>query len=302
MLSTERMAGPVRRDRQSSLRRTDPRVSFIGIGAQKCASTWLHDVLAQHPDLCMPAGRKEVDFFSYHYDFGFQWYEQRFATEAPQLAGEISPSYLHAPGAAERAARYNPDMRIVLIVREPVSRALSNHRHEVRIGHFRGTDLSFEAGLRNNPSYIEQGLYARHLRRWLEFFPRHNILVLRFDDLRERPGDAVEGLCRFLSVADLPPQVDLFSKSNESYLVRNPAMEQAKNAARSAVRSLKLGRAWEWLGNSGLRAKYRKANRIAPETAVGTPLPQTIDELKSVFRPDIDDLEKLTGLRFEEWR
>jgi hypothetical protein len=296
------MTGPVRHDRPASLRGVNPRVSFIGIGAQKCASTWLHDVLVQHPDLCMPSGRKEVDFFSYHYDFGFQWYEQRFDKHASRLAGEISPSYLHAPGVAERVARYNPDMRIILIVREPVSRALSNHRHEVRIGHFRGADLSFEAGLRNNPSYIEQGLYAKHLRRWMEIFPRQNILVLRFDDVFEGPGDVMERLCRFLSVPDLPPQVDLFSKSNESYLVRNTVMEQAKNAARSALRSLKLGKAWEWLGNSGLRARYRQANRIAPEGAVGTPLPQTIDELKSVFRPDIDELEQLTGLRFDAWR
>jgi Sulfotransferase domain len=296
------MTGPVPLDRSDSLRETNPRVSFIGIGAQKCASTWLHDVLAQHPDLCMPAGTKEVDFFSYHYDFGFQWYEQRFDKDASRLAGEISPSYLHAPGAAERVARYNPDMRIILIVREPVSRALSNHRHEVRIGHFRGADLSFEAGLCNNPSYIEQGLYAKHLRRWMEIFPRRNILVLRFDDVFERPADVMEDLCRFLSIADLPPQVDLFSKSNESYLVRNAVMEHAKNAARSALRSLKLGKAWEWLGNSGLRTRYRRANRIAPEKAVGTPLPRTIHELKSVFRPDIDELEQLTGLRFDAWR
>lgn len=302
MPSTERTTGPARYDRQGSLPGGNPRVSFIGIGAQKCASTWLHDVLAQHPGLCMPSGGKEVDFFSYHYDFGFQWYERHFEAEASRLAGEISPSYLHAPGAAERAAHYNRDMRIILIVREPVARALSNHKHEVRIGHFRGEDLSFEAGLRNNPSYVEQGLYAKHLRRWLEFFPRQNILVLRLDDVLQRPQDVVKSLCNFLSVVDLPSEVDVFSKSNESYLVRNSKMEKAKNAARTAARSLKLGRAWEWLGDRGLRARYRQANRIAPEQAVGRPLPQTLDELKSIFRPDVDELEQLTGLSFDEWR
>ncbi len=302
MASAERTTGPANRDQQALPVTIHPRVSFIGIGAQKCASTWLHDVLSQHPRVAMPTGKKEIDYFSYHYDFGFQWYEHHFAASESRLAGEISPSYLHDPGIAERVAHYNPDMRIILIVREPLARALSNHKHEVRIGHFQGEDLSFEAGLRNNPSYIEQGLYARHLRRWLDVFPRENVLVLRFDDVFARPRDVAAQVCEFLEIEALPPEVDVFRKSNESYLVRSGFMERSKNILRSALRALKLGKAWEWLGNSGLRARYRQANRIAPERAIGTPMPQTVDALKAIFQPDVEDLERLTGLTFDEWR
>ncbi len=302
MAYAERTTGPAQRDRQALPARIDPRVSFIGIGAQKCASTWLHDVLAQHPRIGMPPGKKEVDFFSNHYDFGFQWYEGHFAGSGSRLAGEISPSYLHTPGTAERVAHYNPDMRVILIVREPVARAFSNHKHEVRIGHFQGADLSFEAGLRNNPSYIEQGLYARHLRRWLEVFPREHILVLRFDDVFARPRDVAVQVCNFLAIVELPPDVDVSRKSNESYLVRSTLMERGKNSMRSTLRSLGLGKAWDLLGNSGLRARYRRANRMVPEHAIGMPDPPTIDALKAIFRPDIDELEQLTGLTFDTWR
>ena len=103
-----------------------PAIGFIGLGAQKCASTWLHDVLVDHPELSVPTELKEVDYFSYHHDRGPEWYEQRFdASAQDNLCGEISPSYLHSPDVVARVAEYNPDMRIILIVRDPIARAIS---------------------------------------------------------------------------------------------------------------------------------------------------------------------------------
>src|SRR5450432_1780443 len=69
------------------------RPTYVGIGAQKCASTWLHSILAEHPEVAVPEV-KEVDFFSYRYDYGYQWYERCFRSSKPARArGEISPSY-----------------------------------------------------------------------------------------------------------------------------------------------------------------------------------------------------------------
>jgi hypothetical protein len=59
--------------------------TYVGIGAQKCASTWLHRILAEHPQVTVPE-IKEVDFFSYHFDHGYQWYEQCFGNGAPRTA------------------------------------------------------------------------------------------------------------------------------------------------------------------------------------------------------------------------
>lgn len=302
MVIAERSTGPAHPDRDRRLPGRAPRVSFVGIGAQKCATTWLHDILAQHPGVSLPTGHKEVDFFSQHYDFGFQWYERRFTGDPERLAGEISPSYLHSPGAPERVAQYNPDMRLILIVREPVARAISNHKHEVRIGHFTGDDLSFEAGLANNPSYVEQGRYAKHLRNWLKVFPRDNVLVLDFDAVIDDPAGVMQSVCRFLGLADLPAGVDLHGKSNESYLVRSGTLEKLKNGLRGVARSLHLGGAWSWLGDTGLRSRYRRANRVSPEAAIGRPLPETVAALKALFRDDIDELERLTGQSFHRWR
>ena len=103
---------------------------------------------------------KEVDFFSYRYDHGYQWYERCFQSAKPARArGEISPSYFAEPAVpGARRAISAPTPKSCCRLRDPVERALSNHRHEVRVGHLTGADLSFETGLANNPMYVEQGL------------------------------------------------------------------------------------------------------------------------------------------------
>src|SRR3954453_17151561 len=166
---------------------THTRPTYVGIGAQKCASTWLHRILAEHPEIAVPAD-KEMDFFSYRYDHGNQWYERCFAVEGTaRVRGEISPSYFCEPAVPERVARYMPDAKILLSLRDPVERALSNHRHEVREGHLTGSDLSFETGLANNPMYVEQGLYATHLKSWLRHFAQADILVVLMEDIETDP-------------------------------------------------------------------------------------------------------------------
>ena len=151
--------------------------AFIGIGAQKCASTWLYNILADHPEVWL-SEKKELDFFSYYYDYGFQWYERNFESDESLVAGEVSPSYFHGKGVPKRVFEYDANLRLILFLRDPIERAISNHKHEVRIGHFRGSDLSFERGLKNNPSYISQGLYATHLEKWLEYFPKDWLLFV----------------------------------------------------------------------------------------------------------------------------
>jgi hypothetical protein len=283
-----------------------PGVGFIGIGAQKCASTWLHDVLVDHPQLSMPTEVKEVDYFSYHHQRGPQWYEQRFdaiaqGTLCGEMCGEISPSYMHTPDVVTRVAEYNPDMRIILIARDPIARAISNHKHELRIGNIQGDDMSFEFGLRNNEDYIEQGLYAKHLENWQSRFPVEQFLVLKFDDVVTDPAKALAVVCEFLGVdsAYESPQVE--SRSNISYLNRSAGVDKLKNAMRSVLRSIGLGGLWQRLGDSGLRDNYRRANRLEPDSVIAPPQADTLLKLKEIFRPDLKRFESMTGLSTADW-
>lgn len=281
--------------------RATARPTYVGIGAQKCASTWLHRILAPHPQVCVPEV-KELDFFSYRYDHGYQWYERWFAQagDATLARGEVSPSYFHEPAVPDRVARYLPDARIVLTLRDPVERALSNHRHEVRVGHVSG-DLRFEAGLANNPMYVEQGLYATHLRRWLLHFPAGQVHVVLLDDIERDPLGVSRAVYRFLGVDErfVPP--GLVERYNPSYVPRSRLLAGVKDAAYGATRWSGLRWAWDAAAGLGLRSIYRGVNRVASGEVIPPPQPETLALLRQRFEPEVRELEQLLGRPLPGW-
>lgn len=278
------------------------KLSFIGIGAQKCASSWLYDILADHPEASL-SEKKELDFFSYRYEQGYGWYERQFPVKpGAKAVGEISPSYFNEASVPERARLYSPDLRILLSLRDPVERALSQHRHLIRIGMVAGPDYRFETALADNPSYIDQGRYATHLSRWLACFPENQVLVVLMEDIRKSPEATARRVYDFLGIDPEHRSAALHEKSNPSYVVRSRGADAAIRVLRKTIRQLGLGRIWQALGDSGLRNLYRGMNRKSSDTVVPPVSAQTIDELRQVFLEEIGALERLLDRNLEGWR
>ncbi|MBV5272311.1 MAG: sulfotransferase domain-containing protein [Lamprocystis purpurea] len=216
---------------------------FVGIGVQKCATTWLYDILLDHPQVAL-SKLKELDFFSYHFGRGYQWYEEQFPQDRPGcLVGEISPSYFIDANVPERLQAYAPEAKLVVLLRDPVERAVSNHRHEVRLGNFHGDDISFVAGLANNPLYLEQSRYGTHLLRWLRHIPASRMLVLFQEDIDREPQAVAQQVYRFLDVDDRHVSNAVEGRSNESHVHRSRVLERARRAARDLVRLMGIDRA-----------------------------------------------------------
>ncbi|MCB1349342.1 MAG: sulfotransferase [Paracoccaceae bacterium] len=265
--------------------------TFIGIGGQKCATTWLHGVLEQSPHVSL--GReKEVDFFSYYFDRGSEWYERHFAAEGDiRHRGDISPSYLIHPAAPARVAQYNPDMHILVTLRDPVRRAWSNHLHEARKGHISGDNLVFETALDNNPLYLDQGRYAAHLAGWYDHFPRDRILVLFQEEIAlDRAAMARQVIDRL----GLPPLADFLDlRANESVRYRNPLVGETLWKVGSFARRNGLGRAVETVkALPGIR-QMRNANREAMSDVIAPMQEATETALTEHFADDVAALEKL---------
>jgi len=277
------------------------RPTYVGIGAQKCASTWLHRILAEHPEVSVPQV-KEVDFFSYRYDHGYQWYERCFQSAKPSTArGEISPSYFAEAAVPERVARYLPGAKILLSLRDPVERALSNHRHEVREGHLTGTDLSFETGLANNPMYVEQGRYATHLKNWLRHFPRADILVLLMEDIEADPLALSRTVYQFLGVDDRYVPAGLANRYNRSFATRWSPLGGMKDAVYSATRLPGLRWLWDAAARVGLRSLYRGINNVPSSSVIPQPSAQTLLQLRQQFAPEVRELETIIGRSLATW-
>ena len=110
------------------------RVNFIGIGGQRCGKTTIYNWMEQHPQIGT-SSEMELHFFNHRYDFGYNWYERNFSRQNETLiTGEMSSSYIYDLSVPKRVFKYSPDMKIILSVRNPVSRLISAYRHDLQIG------------------------------------------------------------------------------------------------------------------------------------------------------------------------
>jgi hypothetical protein len=190
-----------------------PKVSFLVVGAQKSGTTTLHHHLAQQPDLYLP-DRKELHFFDADsLDWSnpdYQTYEAFFAAATVgQICGEVTPAYMLHRRFLQRIQAYNPEMRLIAILRHPVERAWSNWRMLVTQD---AETLPFSQAIREGRtriakdwraySYVERGFYADQIANMLELFPARNCHFVLTDDLARDPTAAITGICAFL---DCPP-------------------------------------------------------------------------------------------------
>lgn len=226
--------------------------NFFGIGAGKSGTTALHHYLDQHHEVSM-SRRKEANFFAFDErppTFGgpgdrtilnrdIVWrlddYLRLFAHTTDEKAiGDISPRYLHTPGAAERIHRRHPDARLIAIFRQPADRAWSNYMMRRRDG-FEPCD-TLEAALAAEPQrvaenwgsgrYFEGGLYGDYVGRYLELFDRRQMRFYLFDDLVENPVGLFRDLFGFLGVdPDFVP--DMSYRPNPSGELSNPLLRWA---------------------------------------------------------------------------
>lgn len=175
---------------------------FVGIGLMKCGTTWLYENLRAHPGVFV-SERKELRYFSNHFQTPLADYAANFADAGDRIAGEISPVYATLP---ERRIRFlkkvMPDVRLILLLRDPVEREWSRiHHHLTKSGHS-VLEVPEDEVLRaiGEESLLRQGGYTGVIDRWLEHFPEEQLFIGFHDDIRDRPKSLLEDVFRFLGV------------------------------------------------------------------------------------------------------
>lgn len=160
-------------------------LGFAIIGAMKCGTTSLFDLLAAHPGVCAPRN-KEPHYFTRGYRMPASYYRRLFrhCTEG-QLCGEASPTYSWVqryPECPGRLAADAPDVRLVFLVRDPLDRVLSHLRHRRLVG---ALEADAAEAVRF-PELWERSLYDTSMTAYLEHFDRNRIHVADLADLGER--------------------------------------------------------------------------------------------------------------------
>lgn len=198
-----------------------PTVNCLIVGAQKSGTTALASFLAEHPDICVAPGKEVHLFDSPEFRDSREYCDARYAAAFPNFRGqrvvlEATPIYMYLPVAVQRMRRYNPELRVIAILRNPSARALSHYAMErgrrseplplaaafaaerFRLWRSRG-DLSWGSAVRTK-SYVDRGFYSRQIAQLLTCFPRDQLLLLRTDDLRDHHAATLEAVYRFLSI------------------------------------------------------------------------------------------------------
>ena len=213
-----------------------PLPDFLVLGAQKAGTTALYEYLRRHPQISGPSW-KEVSFFDRHWARGESWYRGNFPNVARtrgKHVGEASPSYVFHPLAPLRVQEVVPEARLIVLVRNPVDRALSQYNHEVALGRealpfeealdaeeerLRGEQERMAADPRYfsrewwSHTYKARGRYAEQLERWLAVFPREQLLVLPSDDLGSEPARAHAQVLEVLGAS--PQRLDSYPRVYE---------------------------------------------------------------------------------------
>jgi len=233
----------------SSLKQTQKVPSALIIGAAKCGTGTLLDFISIHPQV---VGYNELHFFSrdVHYNKGKDWYRTQmpFSNEN-QITIEKSPTYLTDTNSSERTYETNPHMKIILLVCDPVVRAVSHYamkkesRDDGNFVKLLNKNLSDSENFREllyvdskiqmaniKKSYIfKAGLYNEHLQKWIKYFPLEKILIINGKEFKTEPGIQMEKVQSYLNLQPLIKKEHfIFNQTKGFYCLTNPMTYQVK--------------------------------------------------------------------------
>lgn len=293
-------------------------LDFLIIGAQKAATTALQTALRRHPGICMPTGESAI--FE-EPDYAQRRWE-RLGDDEPAgvVKGIKRPNYLCSDQAIEHVSDALPEARLIVVLREPISRAVSSYYHLVRHAQLPFLPLdagmnrcldAFEAGDASlAASIVRFGLYGRYLELWYARYPRGRFLILAQQFVSDNPGHALRRCATHLGV---DPESSMFMDASRQAIER-------KNVGLYDARLLRIGRLASVLKTRAIPGSTRREPRGLLLCGVGTVIartaelaalrrgqhletlaPETRDRLAAIYAEDLVRLKALAPTEALYW-
>lgn len=276
----------------------------------KSGTTYLHTLLGSHPSIFMSRPKEPSAFvepeqlrklWPWAWKQGYWQSERRYlrlfrSAGSATIVGSGSVYYTHLPlatGVPERLRRFNPDARLIYVMRDPIDRTISHYWHRVR---HHGEDRSLVAAIKNDPQYCDVSYYAMQLAPYFEIYRRDQIKTLTFEELISDPNQTMASIFHWLKVdgrlpvGAVPPEnvtpdiIEqrrlklLYGLRDHNRLFR-AAIEQAPDAVRRFA----------------LRMVTRRINRLDVDTS------EVVQYLRPLQQAQTKELTTLLGREFSEW-
>lgn len=259
---------------------------FICIGAQRAGTTWLYECLKEHPDLFLPS-QKELHFFNKAFDKGLPHYESFFSECAndKKLKGEITPNYYHDKQALQRIKDTIPAVKLIYIIREPISRAYSHYQLSL-IDQCKG--MTFEQAMDTLPIIANLSRQGEHLQNILSLFDKKQVHVCFYEDIEKDPLEFYRAVLSFLDVDSTYCPHKLTERVNRIIL---PRFQQSLAALGLTpviefIKATPLGKV--------IKQKYNASGRKQ--------VTEKRNDYLAMFSDDITTLENILNINLSHWR
>lgn len=174
-------------------------LSFICVGPQRTASSWLDKMLRQHNGIGLPHLVKETFFWDQLYEKGSEWYYRNyFMGFDDRVLGEIAPTCFDDETALQRIITDNPQIKVLICYRDPIERTYSLYCHNYSTGRLKG---NFSEALNNNPRLIASSKYSHYVDQWGKSVGRENVLMIKQEGVKQDPVGVLNDVCQFVGVA-----------------------------------------------------------------------------------------------------
>lgn len=273
------------------------RLDFLVVGAQKCATSWLYYCLQDHPELQLPAKKREVEYLGgdLYEARGVDWYFGLLGQPSDvKKLGDVSVEYIYDPRAPGAVRKYAPNVKFILSMREPIDRVISAYHWVLRKGVI--PDLPLEEGIRRamgddslerDPGVkkqyhdmIHRGYYDVQMERYLQHFDLNQFLFVLYEDISERPMAVLRRIYEFIGVnPDFePPSINERPKHN-TYLRPLISLERIIPRSRALGKVMDFANKW--------------SHRLGIESSKPALSGKTMEELRAIYRPHVEQTQKI---------
>lgn len=292
--------------------------SLIIIGAQKSASTYIHDCLGDHPDIYMIPGEipffESPDFENHKIEDLYKHFEGRTET----ILGFKRPNYLGKPEVPERIKRFLPDAKLIVILRNPIERSLSALYHNMNYGFlplgdpnemmkkiFKDEEI---LGFPRADEVKEFGFYYKYLQLYQEFYDKGNLLILKHEDIKKDKNQIIEKVYRFVGVdsayrpqnIDSKPQSVVYNLKRLKFLrlknnlIYNYNEERTRLKKKKGLFFILIREIFVQFDALFLGKLYKNKKEVLKES--------TLKLIYNTYKSDIEMLEKKYGFDLSEWK